>query len=261
MTKSRIPPLPEIMVAPNGARRGKQDHPALPVSIEEVVQATLASHQAGADGVHAHVRTIGGDHTLDVGLYRELIAEFENVMPGFYVQITTEAVGRYSPEQQRQVVRKLEPKAVSVSIAEMLSEGETAQTVEFYQWAHNTKIALQHILYSLEDLNRLTGLVQREKIPDADLQCLFVLGRYAVNQQSEPKDVAELMAALGATELDVDCAFCAFGQAETDCLVAAKLAGAKARIGFENSIWHRDGSIALDNADRIREFVSVAGIS
>ncbi|MDZ4135170.1 MAG: 3-keto-5-aminohexanoate cleavage protein, partial [Paracoccaceae bacterium] len=44
---------------------------------------------------------------------------------------------------------------------------------------------------------------------------------------------------------------CAFGAAETACLAAAFAQGGKARVGFENSLWHADGSLARDNAERV----------
>ena len=96
-----VTPLPVLMVAPNGARRTKADHPALPVSVAETVEAALACHEAGAGGLHAHVRDRQGAHVLDAGLYRELIAEMGLRAPAMAVQITTEAVGRYSPAEQR----------------------------------------------------------------------------------------------------------------------------------------------------------------
>lgn len=68
-------PLPRLMVAPTGARRGKADHPALPVSIPEIVATAVACFAAGARAIHAHVRDAGGLHSLDPGLYRELLAE------------------------------------------------------------------------------------------------------------------------------------------------------------------------------------------
>ena len=42
-------PHPFVMAAPNGARRGKDDHPALPVSIPETVAEAI--RQSGATGV------------------------------------------------------------------------------------------------------------------------------------------------------------------------------------------------------------------
>ena len=63
--------LPAIMIAPNGARLKRADHPALPETIAEIVSTALACAKAGADGIHAHVRDSDGNHTLDEGLYRE----------------------------------------------------------------------------------------------------------------------------------------------------------------------------------------------
>ena len=42
-----------LMVAPNGARKTKVDHPFLPVTSPELVQTALACWQAGAQGLHA----------------------------------------------------------------------------------------------------------------------------------------------------------------------------------------------------------------
>ncbi len=44
---------------------------------------------------------------------------------------------------------------------------------------------------------------------------------------------------------------CAFGHGETAALAAALKAGGKARVGFENSLWNADGSLARDNAERV----------
>ena len=42
------------MLAPNGARRGKDDHVTLPVFIPETVSTAKACYQAGADALHLH---------------------------------------------------------------------------------------------------------------------------------------------------------------------------------------------------------------
>ena len=108
------------MVAPNGARLKKTDHPAIPVTIPEIVETAQACLAAGADGIHAHIRNERGEHVLDAGIYRELLGELVRTVPAMYHQITTEAVGRYSPGQQIALVRDLKPKAVSIALREML---------------------------------------------------------------------------------------------------------------------------------------------
>ena len=134
--------LPEIMVAPNGARRTREDHPALPVRISEVVEEAARCFDLGAGALHAHVRDDESKHVLDAGLYRELLAEMQVKVPGMDVQITTEAVGVYSPAEQRDLVRDVMPEAVSVSLAEMLSDGDENAARDFYGFAEDAGIAV-----------------------------------------------------------------------------------------------------------------------
>lgn len=260
MTAARLEPaLPQIMVAPNGARKMKADHPALPLTIEETVAAARACFEAGAEGLHAHVRDENGAHALDAGLYRELLKEMAATVPDMRVQITTEAVGRYTPEEQRAVVREVMPEAVSIALREMCPDDNTDEAREFYHWAQESWIAVQHILYSPEDVARFLRFVADGVIPDAGPQILLVLGRYADNQESVPEDLDPFLNELAKSpaDLEVDWAICAFGHRETDCLVYAIKKGGKARIGFENGLWNRDGELADDNADRVRDLIEV----
>ncbi|MBW8637776.1 3-keto-5-aminohexanoate cleavage protein [Hoeflea sp. WL0058] len=251
------------MVAPTGARRTKADHPKIPIMIDEIVACARACFEAGAGGLHAHVRDAAGAHVLDAGLYLELIAEMAQAVPEMQVQITTEAVGRYSPDEQRRLVRDVMPKSVSVALREMIPVTEDVSAAsEFYHWAADEGVQVQHILYDAEDLGRLIGLLDSAVLPAGNIQLLFVLGRYTVGQQSAPEDLDPFLSLFEGSSLQnngAEWALCAFGSGETDCLLAALSRGGKARIGFENSLWNRDGAVAEDNVERIRELVSLAG--
>ena len=48
--------LPKLMVAPNGARKVKKDHPAVPLTISETVETSKSCYIAGAGAIHLHVR-------------------------------------------------------------------------------------------------------------------------------------------------------------------------------------------------------------
>jgi 3-keto-5-aminohexanoate cleavage enzyme len=252
------PPLPMIMVAPNGARRTRADHPALPMTIRETVAAARACFAAGAGGIHAHVRDDDEAHVLDAGRYLELLSEMRAAVPQMQVQVTTEAVGRYSPEEQRALVDAVMPGAVSVAVREMVPDEDTAEARTFYQGCLDRGIAVQHIIYSAVDLVRFFDLVAAAVVPGVSHQLLFVLGRYAAGQQSTPDDLEPFLETLSERrgDLRLDWAVCAFGRRETECLVEAVRRGGKARIGFENSLWNRGGALAKDNADRVRDLVS-----
>lgn len=248
--------LPRIMVAPNGARRGKADHPALPVTIPEIVACAAECYAAGAGGIHAHVRDAEGAHVLDAGLYAELMAELARAVPEMAVQITTEAVGRYSPSEQRALVARLRPASVSVALREITAEPDARLTRTFFHDCAAQGLAVQHILYAAEEVDLLAALVADGTIPEGPLQILHVLGRYAAGQTSSPADLAVPLARQRAAGLAADWAVCAFGPAETDCLLAAIAQGGKARIGFENNLLMADGSLAASNAARVSELVS-----
>lgn len=243
--------LPEIMVAPNGARRDKADHPQLPITIPEIVNTAQACWQAGARGIHLHVRDHRGQHVLDTGLYREAISELEMAIPDILIQITTEAVGQYSPQQQRDIVKQVHPKFVSVSISEMHSDGDSNAALDFYHWCDENAVVVQHILYNHHDLHSLELLLKQYRPTTTPLQLLFVLGRYTKNQQSHPDDILPFTQWLTQQDLQADWATCAFGQSETECLLATYKAGGKVRVGFENSLWNANGELAKDNAERV----------
>jgi len=244
--------LPSLMVAPTGARRTRADHPALPVTIPEIVATARACHAAGADGLHAHVRDASGAHVLDAGLYRELLAALAAEVPRMMVQITTEAVGRYSPADQYRIVEEVRPAAVSVALREITAEGDD-EPRRLFGLCREAGIAVQHILYDEMEVDQLAAAVARGVVPREGLQLLHVLGRHAANEVSRPDDLAQPLARQQATGLDPDWAVCAFGPQETDCLVAARTMGGKVRVGFENNLLNADGTTAHDNADRVRE--------
>ncbi|MCF6302026.1 MAG: 3-keto-5-aminohexanoate cleavage protein [Devosiaceae bacterium] len=247
----------EIFVAPNGARKGHSDHPALPITIPEIVTTANACFKAGASGIHAHVRDDKGGHILDAGLYGELLKELDIQVPKLKVQITTESVGQYSPVQQRALVFKVHPKMVSVAMGEMFGDDDLAAASRFYYAAQEREIDVQHIVYSAQEFARLAKMILLGTVPARQKNVLFVLGRYSENQQSDPSMLIPYLDVLGAQRMAQNWRFmvCAFGQGETGCLVAAAKAGGDLRVGFENNFFHADGQTAKDNASRVSALI------
>lgn len=251
-----------IMVAPNGARRTKLDHPDLPITEAEIVAAVAQSKDAGAHAAHVHVRDSVGNHVLDAALYNSLIRALRaRCGRGFILQITTEAVGRYSPMQQRALIEDVRPQAASIALKELFAEpGENATNRTFLHWARDEGIAIQWIMHSADDVTQLASLIDDGIIPGGAVPMLFVLGRYARNQQSDPVDIIPYLRARGEHSAlrNENWSICAFGSAETACLTAALTLGGDVRVGFENSLWNPDGSQARCNAERVHDIKYIA---
>ena len=243
------------MVAPTGARRSRADHPALPVTIPQIVAEAQACFAAGAQAIHAHVRDADGQHSLDAGLYTELLTELAIAVPSMIVQITTEAVARYSPEEQRALVQEIRPDHVSIALREMIVGQNDAVLTRFYHEAAEAGICVQHILYSPREVQMMQAYVARGIIPANGLELMFVLGQYTGARDSRPDDIAPYLDARRGEIGQANWAACAFGRHETDCLVAAARKRGKTRIGFENNLLNSDGRMAKSNAARVNELM------
>lgn len=247
--------LPRLMVAPTGARRSKADQPALPITDAEVIEATLACQAAGADGVHLHLRDDRGAHLLDAVRYRDLLDELTACAPDLYLQVTSEAAGRYGSEAQRAMMRQLQPEHVSVAMREMVRTADDWSAArDFYHWAVDAGVAVQDILYAPQEVCAFTQAGVRDDIPGPARQIILVQGSYADGS----RDATALEAYLAPLEESglmpsIDWMVCAFGSAETASLARAAALGGKARVGFENSLINADGTQAKDNAERVRE--------
>ena len=252
-------PLPRLMVAPNGARRTKSDHPAIPMTLSEIVETARACYAEGADGLHLHLRDAAGRHLLDSGHYREALSELRMAVPEMAVQVTTEAAGLYSASHQRQVALDAGAELVSVAPREMRRNTADATAKAFYGACAARGIAVQHILYAPEDFDLLVRLLPDALLEAPGLQLIFVLGRYSHDQDSAPADLLPFLQRMQRLELSADWAVCAFGRGETACLASAHRRGGKLRVGFENSFWNDDGSIAEDNAERVRKVLQACG--
>lgn len=244
-------PLARVMVAPNGARRGKSDHPALPVTDDEMVETAIACHAAGADGIHLHLRDAQGAHLLDAGRYGALVARLQEAVPGMYLQVTSEAAGRYSAAEQQMMMKALKPAHVSVGLREMVRQpGDWPRAREFYRWAADQGVQIQHILYSPAEARAFADACRNRLIPGESHLLLFVQGSYA-NGAADAVPLEGYLAPLAEAGIVHDWMACAFGPEETQSLLRAAELGGKLRVGFENSLWHADGTLARDNAERV----------
>ncbi|MFA3917641.1 BKACE family enzyme [Ruegeria hyattellae] len=233
---------PRIMVAPNGARRGKSDHPILPLTPDEIAHAARTCRAAGADALHLHVRDAAGRHSLDAGLYRETLVALQEV-EGLELQVTTEAAGRYDPPEQFACLQDLAPSWASVSVREINRNSEIAEPL--YTLCAEQSTRVQHIVYDAQDLALLrswrdAGIVR----PEQD-EVICVLGAYSPARHGHPDELAALLPEMTGLRFSL----CAFGPQEQNCLIAAAQAGAAyLRVGFENNLHAPDGSEWPDNA-------------
>lgn len=253
-----------LAVAPNGGRRTKADHPALPIGPAGLARTAAECQDAGAAMIHVHVRDGADRHLLDADAYRAAITAIRaEVGEGMVIQITSEALGIYRPEQQMAVVRAVKPQAASLALRELMPDTTNeAAFGDFLQWMKAERVAPQFIVYEPEEAVRLDALRRRGIVPFDEPPVLYVLGRYTTGQTSAPQDLLPFL----APDQPVFQRFmvCAFGAHEAACVIMGGLLGGGLRVGFENNLVLPDGSPAVSNAElvaTVRRGLEVAGIS
>lgn len=249
MSDTRTRRFPYILVAPNGARRETADHLMLPVSTDQIVDTAIRCFAAGANGLHLHIRDAQGRHSLDAGQYLETMAELRQVVPSMDIQITTEAAGMFDVETQHRCLRDVKPKWVSMSVREIAREPALAPLV--YSLCAEQGTRVQHILYDAKDAALLSRWRDAGIVRPEQTDRLLVLGRYESGQESAPRDLDQFPSE--ATPWMV----CAFGAVEHACLAHAAHRGGDVRVGFENSLTDREGTVWNDNAASVSALVAM----
>ncbi|MDB1124029.1 BKACE family enzyme [Vibrio algarum] len=254
-----------IIVAPNGARKTQHDHPALPVTVDQIVADVVACRDAGAAMVHLHARDSDGKHSLAIDdNIKVMNGVTEAVGDSIIVQLTTEAIGMYTPAQQMELIKHTQPEAASFGLKELIPDDSyLAEAERFFHWVADTGMIAQYILYSVEDVARYFSLIKSCVLPNKNHHVLLVLGRYHKTLQSSPRDLIPFL-----TDELLDnkhrWSVCAFGIQEQKCLINAMILGADVRVGFENNHLNNLGLIAKNNAqqvDNIKELTDLLGIN
>lgn len=246
-----------LALAPNGGRRLKADHPALPLTPDELGREAEAALEAGAAMLHMHVRDAAGRHLLDADAYAAAMdAVRDRVGNRMMVQITSESLGRYTPAEQHALIRAVRPEAVSIALRELVPDA--AHETDFAGllcWMKDARVMPQIILYDAADLTRLQALHDRGVIPWDSVPVIFALGRYTSEQTATPEDLLRILGS--GVARPAEWMICAFGPNEARIATAAALLGGDLRIGFENNMARPDGTRAANNAEQIAHMAQV----
>ena len=245
--------LPKLMVAPNGSKRMKIDHESIPITIGEICSTAKAFYNSGAESLHFHVRNKDGLHVLDSGLYKEALAELNLIVPKMHLQITTEAIGIYSPEQMRNLIYNVDTPGISIGIKEMIPSGNpTDEDIKVYKYLVEKETKIQHICYFPEELEILSKLIKVAELPNENTWCMFTIGHYT-GRKSDPNLIPMFLDSKKKNQINGDWAVCAFSVEEKECIKKAINLNGNIRVGFENSIHMFDGSVALNNESKVKE--------
>jgi uncharacterized protein (DUF849 family) len=218
------------------------------MSADELAETAVLCLEQGAATIHVHARSGDGSPSLEPDAYVQIIDRVkERVGRRMIIQITTESLGIFPPEQQIALVKAVRPEAVSLALRELApDDASIARLAGLMEWMKREHVLPQIILYSPAELQRLFELLRSGTIVWKAVPILLVLGRYTPDHTSTPSDLLPFL----QPELFSlsNWSVCAFGKHEAACVVSAALHGGNVRVGFENNLLLPDGTTAPSNA-------------
>lgn len=238
-----------IAVAPNGARKTKLDHSELPLTSNELIETAISCMEAGAAMMHFHVRDFHGKHTLNHKIYGPVLRELEAAVgEDMLIQVSSESVGEYQPDEQMEQMKRLAPHCLSCGLREFIKDRNDYSTGHaFFSELHRVGVLVQYILYSPKDVEWYEILCDEGILPGETHLLLFVLGRY----RQAVKENFDLQSYVSALKRKSPWMACGFGPVEHKIMAEAAKLGGHARVGFENNQYLPDGALAPDNASLV----------
>ncbi len=157
-----------VTVAPTGAETSKDDVPALPTTLDELVETAVRCERAGAALIHLHVRDAEHRPTLDRALLRETVVAVRE-STDLVVQLSTGG-SVHDPLDTRLTVLDAEPDSCSLTCGTTNFGDEVFLNpwpfiVELYQQTQAREVVPEFELFDLGHVHALRRLLDEHGLP------------------------------------------------------------------------------------------------
>ena len=259
----------------------------IPVTIDEIIEQSVAAARAGAAVIHIHARDeMDGKPSADVGLFREycqgIKAECDAV-----ISITTGGATGQTIDERLEVIRRLKPELATCNLGTM-NYGLFQMIPRYegrwkYDWEEpyleSTRSEpfvnrFSDIEYMLTELAEETGC--RFEFEAYDVGHLYTLAFYADQGLVKPPIFMQfVIGTLGGIGPDIENVFAmkntadrlfgseiewgilGGGRHQFDLITAGATLGGNVRVGLEDGIYLRKGKLAESNADQVDKIVRI----
>lgn len=251
-----------ITVAPTGAETSKADFPALPTTLEELVETAQRCEQAGAAMIHVHIRDADHRPTLDLGRLTATVDALRE-QTALIVQLSTGGAVT-DPFENRLRVLDAEPDSCSltmgtVNFGDDVFNNPWPFVTQLYQLTQEREIVPEFELFDLGHVAALHRLLDKYGLPyGGRVHCDLVMGVPG----GMPGDARTLVAAVDALPSAVT-SWSATGIGRTSLPVAfaALAAGGHLRVGMEDTLTFARRQPVTHNAELVERAARLAELA
>ncbi len=247
-----------ITAAICGAEVTKENNPAVPYTVEEMVREAKSAYDAGAAVIHVHVRWDDGTPTQDRERFRVVLDAIQEACPqAILIPSTGGAVGMTADERLQPT--ELFPEMATLdcgtcNFGDEVFENTMPTMRAFGKRMLENKIKPEYECFEMGHLDTILRMAKKGEVPGAPMQFNFVLGVLGCTPAT-PGNLNWLVSQLpeGSTWTATG-----IGRTAFELAAAAIAMGGNVRVGFEDSVYLSRGVLAKSNGELVERIARMA---
>ena len=247
-----------ITAAICGAEVTKEQNPAVPYTVEEIVREAKSAVDAGAAIVHLHVREDDGTPTQSKARFKECIDAIYKVCPDvILIPSTGGAVGMTAEErlQPTELFRELATLYWGTrNVGDEVFENTMPMMRDFGKRMLENNIKPEYECFEMGHLDTVLTMAKKGQVPGAPMQFNFVLGVPGCT----PATVPNLCWLVNAIPAGSTWTATGIGRHAFTLAAPAIAMGGNVRVGFEDNLYLGRGVLAKSNGELVAKVVRIA---
>ena len=247
-----------ITAAICGAEVTKEQNPAVPYTVEEIVREAKSAVDAGAAIVHLHVREDDGTPTQSKARFKECIDAIYKVCPDvILIPSTGGAVGMTAEERLQPT--ELFPEMATLdcgtcNFGDDVFENTMPMMRDFGKRMIENNIKPEYECFEMGHLDTVLTMAKKGQVPGAPMQFNFVLGVPGCT----PATVQNLCWLVNAIPAGSTWTATGIGRHAFALAAPAIAMGGNVRVGFEDNLYLERGVLAKSNGELVAKVVRIA---
>ncbi len=247
-----------ITAAICGAEVTKEQNPAVPYTVEEIVREAKSAYDAGASVIHLHVREDDGTPTQSKDRFQACVDAILKVCPNVIIQPSTGgAVGMTDLERLQSTEISPTPEFATLDCGTLNFGGDeifinTDNTIQNFAKIMKERGIKPELEVFDKGMVDIALKIDRKGLLEHPLHFDFVLG---VQMTATLRDLVFMVGSIPA-----GCTWTAagIGRSEFEIAAAAIIMGGHVRVGFEDNLYIEKGVLAKSNGELVEKVVKIA---
>lgn len=247
-----------ITAAICGAEVTKEQNPAVPYTVEEIVREAKSAVDAGAAIVHLHVREDDGTPTQSKARFKECIDAIYKVCPDVIIIPSTGGAVGMSAEERLQPTELFPEMATldcgTCNFGDDVFENTMPMMRDFGKRMLENNIKPEYECFEMGHLDTVLNMARKGQVPGAPMQFNFVLGVPGCT----PATVQNLCWLVNNIPAGSTWTATGIGRYAFQLAAPAIVMGGNVRVGFEDNLYLEKGVPAKNNGELVAKVVRMA---